>query len=112
MNMTNITRALAAVFAVVASSATLQAESLSPAHGRSIDLGGFRGVAYYTVEDGGYRVVVTVMEADGKPVRLETVLGPRQSMLLTSAQGGGAAAKIEITRRDDQLHVNSVALTN
>jgi hypothetical protein len=52
------------------------------------------------------------MEADGKPVRLETVLGPRQSMLLTSAQGGGAAAKIEITRRDDQLHVNRVALTN
>ena len=110
--MTNITRALAAVFAVVASSATVQAEPLSPAHGRSIDLGGFRGVAYYTVEDGGYRVVVTVMEADGKPVRLETVLGPRQSMLLTSPQGVGAAAKIEITRRDDQLHVNNVALTN
>ena len=110
--MTNIARALAAVLVMVASSATARAEPLSPTHGRSIDLGAFKGVAYYTVEKGGYRVVVTLAEAEGKPVRLEAILGPSQSMLLTSPERGGEATKVEISRRDDQLHVRSVALTN
>ena len=52
----------------------------SPAYAReigeiqatSIDLGGFRGVVYYTSEGGGYRVVTTIAEGEnGLPVRFE-----------------------------------------
>ena len=86
--MTNIARALAAVLVMVASSATARAEPLSPTHGRSIDLGALKGVAYYTVEKGGYRVVVTLAEAEGKPVRLGYEVRDGKKVRVARVKGG------------------------
>ena len=70
-------------FAVLALNATshaaVQADTLVPARGRALELGAFNGVAYYTVEKGGFRIVATVAETGKTPVRLEAVLAPGQS---------------------------------
>ena len=58
--------ALAAIFPAI-----VQADTLSPARGRKLDLGAFNGVAYYTVETSGFRVVATVARGGDAPVRLE-----------------------------------------
>ena len=50
---------LAAAFALTFIGAA-QADGLRPVEGRSIDLGDVSGIAYYTVEPAGFRVVATV----------------------------------------------------
>jgi len=50
----------------------------------SIDLGGFRGVVYYTSENGGYHVVATIAEGEtGLPVRFEATLTETQKMTIS-----------------------------
>ena len=66
------------------------------------------GIAYYTVERNGFRVVATLAQEgqDGAPVRVEAVLAPGQSVVLSSARGAGAAPDaVEISRRDDRVLV-------
>ncbi len=72
--MTRPSLALAAVLAALAGTAT--AEPFAPAAGRSLRLGDLAGVAYYTADAGGHRVVVTLAEPSGRPVRVEAVLAP------------------------------------
>ena len=102
-----------AVLALVASApAVAQADTLVPARGRTVDLGGVNGVAYYTVEKSGFRVVATLAEPGNTPVRMEAVLAPGQSMLLSAPKGRGEeATQVEIARRNDELHVTTPALT-
>jgi hypothetical protein len=96
--------ALAAIFPAI-----VQADTLSPARGRKLDLGAFNGVAYYTVETSGFRVVATVARGGDTPVRLEAVLAPGQSMILSSPKSRDEeAARVEITRREDALHLSSL----
>lgn len=103
----------AAVFGSAALS-TANAGGLKPIQGHKIDLGAVNGVAYYTVERGGFRVVATLAQADGAPFRVEALLGPGQSVTLSAApqQVGDPPAKIEISRRDEQLLVEKVTVTN
>jgi hypothetical protein len=50
----------------------------------SIDLGGFRGVVYYTSENGGYHVVATIAEGEtGLPVRFEATLTETQKITIS-----------------------------
>ena len=75
---------IAAAFALTVAGAA-QADGLRPVEGRSIDLGDVSGIAYYTVEPDGFRVVATVAQGEaGTPVRLEAVLAPNQSVVLSS----------------------------
>ena len=60
---------LAAAFALAAIGPA-HAEGLKPLQGQVIDLGDVSGVAYYTVERDGFRVVATHGKQDGCPCGL------------------------------------------
>ncbi len=57
---------LAAAFALAAIGPA-HAERLKPLQGQVIDLGDVSGVAYYTIEHDGFRVVATLAKKDGAP---------------------------------------------
>ncbi len=89
------------------------AGDLTAYRGQPIDLGGLNGVAYYTVETAGYRVVATLADTDSKAVRFEAVLSPGQSVVLSApGEVGKSPARVEISRRDDRVSVTARPLTN
>jgi hypothetical protein len=89
------------------------AEGLRPIEGRSIDLGALSGVAYYTVEREGFRVVATLAEGQaGTPVRVEAVLAPGRSIVLSVPSAVGIPPNaVEIRRQGDEVFVYG-AVTN
>ena len=101
---------LAAAF-TLATLGAAQANGLRPIEGRSIELGDVSGVAYYTVEPDGFRVVATLAQGEaGTPIRIVSVLAPGQRVVLsTSHQAGG----LEISRNGNSLLVRKAnALPN
>ena len=104
---------LTALTGVVLNGAALAEEATAIAS-RRIELGAVSGVAYYTVEPSGYRVVATLAQGEtGTPVRFEAVLAPGQSMLLSTPSLGDAdAARVEILRDGDALLVRNPAVMN
>jgi len=104
---------LAAAFAL-ASIGAAQANELRPVEGRSIDLGQISGVAYYTVERDGFRIVATLAQGEsGTPVRFEAVLAPGQSVVLSTPRAAGVAASaVEISRQNDRVLVHDAAVVN
>ena len=115
MNIRNIVLAAALALAPVGPAL---ADGLKPAQGQSIDLGAASGVAYYTVERDGYRVVATLTQ-DGQegvaPVRVEAVLAPGQSLVLSTPRAAGTLPHaVEISRRADGVLVReaTAAVTN
>lgn len=102
--------------AFAAAAVTLAAIGPAKAGGPSahrIDLGSFNGVAYYTEEGGRFRVVATLAQQDGQPVRVETVLAPGQSFVLsTPNEGETGPTSVEISREASELMVHAVAVTN
>lgn len=103
--------ALALAFASPAS-----AESLEPVRAQGINLGAVSGVAYYTIERNGFRVVATLAQGgDAAPVRMEAVLAPGQSIVLSSPHGLDLPSEaVEISRQADKVivHKASTAVTN
>ena len=96
---------LAAAF-TLASLGAAHANGLRPIEGRSIDLGDVSGVAYYTVEPDGFRVVVTLAQGEaGTPIRFISVLAPGQRVVLSTPQQAGA---LEISRNGNSLLVRKV----
>ena len=88
---------------------------MRPVEARSIDLGEMSGVAYYTVERDGFRVVTTLAQGEaGTPVRVVAVLAPGQSVVLSTPREAGAApAAVEISRQADTVLVRkTAAVTN
>jgi hypothetical protein len=88
------------------------AEGLKPLQGQVIDLGDVSGVAYYTVEHDGFRVVATLAkkDEDAVPVRVVAVLGPDQSLTLsTPHEAGTPPDAVEIIRRADTVLVHNAA---
>jgi hypothetical protein len=87
-------------------------EGLKPLQGQVIDLGDVSGVAYYTVERDGFRVVATLAKKgeDAVPVRVVAVLAPGQSPALsTPREAGTPADPVEIMRRADTVLVHEAA---
>ncbi len=78
----------------------------------TIDLGAINGVAYYTEEAGRFHVVATLAQQDGLPVRVETVLAPGQTVVLSTAKGGAGLMSVELSREAGDLMVRPVAATN
>jgi hypothetical protein len=95
----------------LASLGAAQAGALRPIEGRSIDLGDLSGVAYYTVEPDGFRVVTTLAQGKaGTPIRFVSVLAPGQRVVLSTPY---PAAALEIRRNGDSLLVRKAnALSN
>ena len=79
-----------------------------------IDLGAVNGVAYYTEEAGRFHVVATLAQQAGAPIRVETVLAPGQSVVLSTAREGDASpTSVELSREADDLTSRPVgAATN
>ena len=113
---------LAATLALAAAAAAgpaLAEEGLKPSQAQGIDLGAVSGIAYYTVERDGFRVVATLArqseDATAAPWRLEAVLAPGQSVVLSAPRGAGTAPEaLEISRAADAVLVRraTAAATN
>jgi len=87
----------------IASVAAARADGLRPIEGKSIDLGGTSGIAYYTVERDGFHVVATLAQGEaGTPIRVVSVLAPGQRVVLSTPQQADA---IEISRKGDSVLV-------
>lgn len=92
-------RLLGAVAILVATTAAAAADDFKPLQGRSIELGGLNGVAYYTVADEGYDVVATLVGSAGSPVRVSTRLSDGQSLtLMVPESAGNAPQAVDISR--------------
>lgn len=78
----------------------------------TINLGGINGVAYYTEEAGRFHVVATLAQQEGLPIRVEAVLAPGQSVVLSTAKGEAGLTSVELSREADDLTVRPVAVTN
>ncbi len=110
--MTVRSHAFAAAF-VLASAAPAAAESLGPIQARSIDLGTVAGSAYYTAERDGYHVVATLAQRgeNAAPLRVEAVLVPGQSMVLSTPRDAGASPeRVEISRQADTVLVRKAGV--
>ena len=93
------------------------AEGLKPLQGQVIDLGDVSGVAYYTVERDGFRVVATLAKKheDAVPVRVVAVLAPDQTLTLSTPREWGTPAEAGdfVTRADTVLvHEAPATVTN
>ncbi|MCJ2075017.1 hypothetical protein MKK68_05020 [Methylobacterium sp. E-016] len=101
------TVALAAIVALTAGLGGAGAAEIKPAAAGSVDLGTLSGVAYYTAEPKGYRVVVTLAPRAAAPaVRFETVLADDQSVTLSTPRPADSPAEtIEISRVGDRILV-------
>jgi hypothetical protein len=101
---------------LVAAAVTLASIGSATAGGPSahiIDLGAVNGVAYYTEEAGRFHVVATLAQQEGQPIRVETVLAPGQSFVLSTAhEGDTVPTSVELSREANDLMVRPVAATN
>ena len=102
------TTAIAAASAFALTGAA-QADGLRPVEAQSIKLGKASGVAYYTVERDGFRVVATLAEEDRAPIRLEAVLAPGQSVILSTPGEASARDAIEVSRQGNGVLVRNTA---
>lgn len=107
---------LAAALAA-ASVGPVSAEGLAPVQAGRVELGAASGIAYYTVERGGFRVVATLAprSEDAAPVRVEALLAPGQSVVLSTPRGAGTPPEaVEISRQADTVLVRraAAAVTN
>src|ERR1700748_3978448 len=87
----------------LASLGAARADGLRPIEANSINLGDVSGVAYYTVEPDGFRVVTTLAQGEaGTPIRFVTVLAPGQRVVVSTPY---TAPALEISRKGDELLV-------
>lgn len=88
----------------------LQAGELPAMAGESINLGGFRGIVYYTRERDGYRVVTTIAEGEaGLPIRFSATLAVNQSLTISMpGKMGEPSQGLEISRVGDKLTLATV----
>ena len=87
---------------------TARAEDLREIQAKSLQLGDVSGVAYYTVQGQGYRLVVTLAGQDSTPVRFESTLLPGQKVTMSMPGSARANARtIEFSRQGDHLLVTT-----
>jgi len=97
---------LALALSVIALS-SVRPDDLRPHQAHTVNLGNFTGVAYYTAEGDGYRVVTTLGQSEsGSPVRFVAVLLPNQKVTISVPSGlNGQSATIDIIRRGDDVTI-------
>lgn len=104
---------LLAAAAMIAGAA--RADELRPIEGKTVALGPVTGVAYYTEEADGDRLVATLSGTDGAlPLRVVAVLEPGQSLMLSVPRGvGEPAIEVSFVRRGDRVFMSEPGkLTN
>src|SRR5215469_1276603 len=101
--------AMLAAVAAVAVAGTLHAGPLEPIAAHNVDLGALAGVAYYTVEPNGFRLVATLLaRGTDTPFRFVATLAPGQRVTLSVARNiGEPTAEVHFIRRGEELLVYS-----
>ena len=92
---------------LMAATGALGAE-LPPSAGASINLGDVSGIAYYTTEPEGYRVVLTLAAGEyTTPIRFIAVLQPGQKAIVSvPGRPGESDTEVEIARVGDQVYID------
>jgi predicted aconitase len=100
-----MTRLLLLLASSVALAGTVHAGELKPIAAESINLGQVTGVAYYTVEQGGLKLVATLAPAEAAtPVRISTVLAPGQSISVgVPGPQGDRETLVSFSRQGDRI---------
>lgn len=100
-------RIIIAVASALMLTSAAQASELQAVRGRSIDLGELAGIAYYTPESDGFRVVATLAQGEsGAPVRFEAALLPGESVVLSTIRVADAApVAIKVSREGDRVRI-------
>jgi hypothetical protein len=104
--------ALSVAVAVVAlAGAPLHAEPFKPVQAQKVDVGTLTGVAYYTEEADGDRLVLTLQAPEsGVPFRIVATLAPGQSVTLSVPRAfGEPPMSVRFTRRDGQIWMENEA---
>jgi hypothetical protein len=113
MSIRKVAFAAAAVTTALIGVASIGTANAGGPRAHKIDLGNVNGVAYYTEEAGRFHVVATVAQQEGQPIRVETILAPGQSFVLSTAnEGETAPTRVELSREANDLLVRAVAATN
>lgn len=94
-----------AVCALLLGTTVVQAEEIRPLGARSIQLGSVNGVAYFTQERDGFRIVATIADGeDGTPIRVSATLADGQSLRVSVPHGAGEMEEaMEFFRDGDVL---------
>jgi hypothetical protein len=103
--------ALLSTLCLVAS--PLNAGEVKEIEASSIELGGFRGIVYYTREGDGYHVVTTIAEGDtGSPLRFEATLNEGQKITISIPGKIGEPSRIiDVVRSNHKLIVGPQGAT-
>lgn len=82
--------------------------ALLPMQAYSVSIPGFTGIVHYTSESDGLRVVASLAEEGGAPLRIVSTLAPETTMVLSVPRGvGEPATEIEMRRRGDFVVIRS-----
>jgi hypothetical protein len=100
-----MSKALFVLAAALLPATGLAAAELTPGRGASIALGDVSGVAYYTAEPDGYRVVATLAAGENTtPIRFVAVLQPGQKAVVSvPGKPGANETAVEIARVGDRV---------
>lgn len=101
------TYALAALACMATYDASVAGE-LAPGNGHTVHLDHFYGILYYSVEQNGYRVVVTLASgADASPIRFISTLGPGQRLVISVPRSvNQPSVDLEILRKGEEFVIN------
>jgi hypothetical protein len=105
---TRIALLAACAVAIIPAAEDVGADSIKPIEGKSIDLGTFGGVAYYTVQPDGYHLVVTLAPSGTETsVRFVATLTPGQFVTLsTPRKFGERAVAVRFQHQGESLFVD------
>jgi hypothetical protein len=99
--------ALAALACMAMCDASMAGE-LAPGSGYTVHLDHCYGVVYYSVEQDGYRVVVTLASGiDEQPIRFISTLGPGERFVISVPRAvNQPSVDLEILRNEEALLIN------
>jgi hypothetical protein len=105
-------KTLAAVGVLTFAASVAHAAELKPFEAKSLRLGDYTGVAYYTVEKDGYRVITSLAAGEsGTPIRMVATLVQGQTAMISVPRGvGDNSLEVEIARIGDRVVVSGSAV--
>jgi hypothetical protein len=103
---------LAAVAVTLTTAGAAYAEPLKPVQAQRVELGSLSGVAYYTVEQGGHRLVVSLRAPESDtPLRFVATLAPEQRVTVSvPRRAGEPAVDVHFTRHGERIEVNTTGI--
>jgi hypothetical protein len=97
----------------VTAGTTVQWHEIAPGRAQSFVLGDAVGVAYFVSEPGGLRLVATVGDNGGNPVRFVTTLAPDQvATISVPRRAGEESIEVSFLRKGEALAVKTASHTS